>query len=83
MQAIRDAQTAVDAKEMALNKQNDLVNFFQEDYDNIWKARDAALAEILAAEVADAKERLRGLEEKFVEDKKLWDAYLEEEERLK
>jgi hypothetical protein len=80
--AVRDAQTAVNTKEINLAKAQELVDLLNEDYNNIWKKRDEALAAILAAEVADAKARLAELETAFQGAEETKKAYDTEETRL-
>jgi hypothetical protein len=66
-----------------LTRAEELTKLLQEDYDGIWEARDKALADILAAEVADAKKRLGELKGVFDDADTAKKEYDTKEERLR
>lgn len=66
-----------------MTRAEELTNLLQEDYDGIWEARDKALADILAAEVADAKKRLGELKGVFDDADTAKKEYDTEETRLR
>lgn len=83
IQAVRDAQDNVNTRQNNLTRAEELTNLLQEDYDGIWEARDKALADILAAEVADAKKRLGELKGVFDDADTAKKEYDTEETRLR